>query len=214
MSLVYLIQEGTMSTQMNRRLWLKTSTLATLAIAAEVNFSGCGKGEIIPLKPNGETPIRLHSNESPYSFSPAARGAFVEAADRANLYPHRKYGELITSIAERENISPEGIILGAGSTGVMTALIHYFADKGEVIIADPTYFDFVNYAEMSNCRLNSVPLNKQHEHDLNTMESRITENTSMVYICNPKNPTGSITPRDRLMQFCRRASEKTMVIVD
>jgi histidinol-phosphate aminotransferase len=96
----------------------------------------------------------------------------------------------------------------------MTTLIHLYGVRGETLVAEPTYFDFVYYAENVDCPLHSVPLTDNFEHDLQAMEKRITPNTNLVYICNPNNPTGSITPGDKMRSFCARASKKVPVIID
>ena len=204
-----------MAYQLNRRQWLKTSAVAAAGLIAGSNFPACRKDTSLPRKSfSGEESIRLSSNESPYGISENARQAIIGSIDRSNRYPHRHYSELIELIAEKENIPPDNIFLGAGSTEVMTTLIHLYGVKGETLVADPTYFDFVWYAERVKCPLQFIPLNDNFEHDLKTMEQRINPKTSLIYICNPNNPTGSITPGDKLRSFCARASQKAVVVVD
>ena len=207
--------EGEMAYQLNRRQWLKTSAIAAAGLIAGSNFPACRKDASLPQTSfGGEDSIRLDSNESPYGISENAQQAIIGSIDRSNRYPQRHYSELEELIAEKENISPDNIFLGAGSTEVMTTLIHLYGVKGETLVADPTYFDFVWYAERVNCPLQSIPLNDNFEHDLQAMEPRVNPKTSLVYICNPNNPTGSITPGDRLRSFCERASQKAVVVVD
>jgi histidinol-phosphate aminotransferase len=204
-----------MAMHLNRRQWLKTSAIAAAGLIAGSNFPACWKDTSLPQKSSyEEDSIRLNSNESPYGISENARQAIIGSIDRSNRYPHRRYSELEGLIAERENISPDNIFLGAGSTEVMTTLIHLYGVKGKTLVADPTYFDFVWYAERVECPLQFIPLNENFEHDLKAMETRINPETSLVYICNPNNPTASITPGDKLRSFCERASQKAVVVVD
>lgn len=204
-----------MAMHLNRRQWLKTSAFAAAGLIAGPNLPACRKDTSLPQKSFGdEDTIRLNSNESPYGISENARQAIIDSIHRSNRYPHRRYSELKELIAEKENISPDNIILGAGSTEVMTTLIHLFGVKGETLVADPTYFDFVWFAERVECPLQFIPLNANFEHNLQAMELRINPKTSLIYICNPNNPTGSITPADKLRSFCDRASQKSIVVVD
>lgn len=204
-----------MAMHLNRRQWLKTSAFAAAGLIAGPNLPACRKDTSLPQKSFGdEDTIRLNSNESPYGISENARQAIIDSIHRSNRYPHRRYSELKELIAEKENISPDNIILGAGSTEVMTTLIHLFGVKGETLVADPTYFDFVWFAERVECPLRFIPLNANFEHNLQAMELRINPKTSLIYICNPNNPTGSITPADKLRSFCDRASQKSIVVVD
>jgi histidinol-phosphate aminotransferase len=204
-----------MALHINRRQWLKTSAIAAAGLIAGSNFPACRRDTSLPqMSLGGEDTIRLNSNESPYGISENARQAIIGSIDRSSRYPHRRYFELEELIAEKESISTDNIILGAGSTEVMTTLIHLYGVKGETLVADPTYFDFVYYAKQVDCSLHYVPLNGNFEHDLQAMEQRVNPKTSLIYICNPNNPTGSITPGDKLRSFCERASQKAVVVVD
>jgi len=199
----------------NRRQWLKTSTLAFVGLMAGTGFIGCREQPSAPLSDSeGDTFIRIDSNESPYGISKAAREAITSSMGQSNRYPHLHYPELEELIAERENVTPDHIMLGAGSTEIMTTLIHLSKTKGEILIADPTYFDFVYYAVKSDCPLNKVPLNDNFEHDVDAMQNQLRSQTALVYICNPNNPTGSITPKDKLFSFCDQASQRALVVVD
>jgi histidinol-phosphate aminotransferase len=199
----------------NRRQWLKTSTLAFAGLMAGPGFVGCRGQTSTPLPDSVvDSTIRIDSNESPYGISKAAREAITSSIGQSNRYPHRHYPELEELIAERENITPDHIILGAGSTEIMTTLIHLSKTKGEILTADPTYFDFVYYAVKSDCPINKVPLNDNFEHDVDAMQNQIRSPIGLVYICNPNNPTGSITPRDKLLSFCDHASQRALVVVD
>jgi len=204
-----------MSLQLNRRQWLKTSAVAAAGLIVSRNYTACQSKDALPrFSISGEEPIRLGNNESPYGISDGARQAIISSIDRSNRYPHGYYLQLKELIAEKENVSAENIILGAGSTDVMTSLIHVYGTQGSIMVGDPTYFDFVIYASRACCPLQQVPLNDNYEHDLPAMEQRIDRDTRLIYICNPNNPTGSITPREKLRSFCERASDKALVVVD
>lgn len=190
----------------DRRQWMKTSALALAGLITAPGW------EVHQKKAAGL--IMLHNNESPFGISPSARSAVVDSISRSNRYPHKDYPRLVDLIAEREKVPPDHIILGAGSTEVMVTLIHLAQDRGEILVGDPTYFDFIYYADEAGCTLNRVQLNDRFEHDLAAMGKRITSQTGLIYICNPNNPAGSITPKDKLVLFCEQASKQTLVVVD
>lgn len=204
-----------MAYALNRRQWLKTSALAFAGLMAGPDFFACQRETSFPHQTlDTDDIIRLHNNESPFGISPNARDAITDSINLSSRYPHGYYPDLKELIAERENIPLHHIILGAGSTEVMVTLIHFSKSDGEILVGDPTYFDFVFYATRSKCLLNRVRLNDKHEHDLEAMEKQISPRTNLIYICNPNNPTGSITPKDKLQRFCERASVRTLVVVD
>jgi histidinol-phosphate aminotransferase len=191
---------------LDRRQWLKKSALALAGLMVEVRLEASEK--------QTNDLIMLDNNESPFGISPQARIAINDSINQSNRYPHRHYTQLIDLIAEQEDIPPDHIILGAGSTDVMVTLIHLVKGRGEILAADPTYFDFIYYADRAGCNLNRVQLNDEFEHDLEAMEKQISSQTDLVYICNPNNPTGAITPKDKLKIFCQQASTKALVVVD
>lgn len=212
-----------MEMNFNRREWLKAGALTLTGLLAGGRLTGCRESVPSPDKETaasgaetggGPDLIRLNSNESPYGISDKTRAALLEAVSRSHLYPHNLYPALKKKIAAREGVSPECVLLGAGSTEVMTMLIQRGRERGRILAADPTYFDFLFYADQAGCQVDAVPLNDRYEHDLEAMARSAGPGTGLVYICNPNNPTGSITPADRLRDFCERVSEKVLVVVD
>ncbi len=207
--------EEDMGYALSRRQWLKTTTLAFAGLMARQSLIASERDDFYPGHFSEENRlIRLENNESPFGISKLAREAISRSIDLSNRYPHGHYTRLTELVAEREGVSPDHIILGAGSTEVMVTLIHWAKLRGEILVGDPTYFDFIYYVNQAGCRLSAVKLDEKFEHDLETMERRISEKTGLVYICNPLNPTGSISPADKLRSFCERAAEKTLVVVD
>jgi histidinol-phosphate aminotransferase len=190
----------------DRRQWIKTSAMALAGLMTAPRL------DVFPQQIDDI--IMLHNNESPFGISPKAISAITDTLDRSNRYPHKDYPQLIDLIAKQENVPPDHIILGGGSTDVMVTLIHLAQNKGELLVGDPTYFDFIYYANMAGCALNRVPLNSDFEHDLEGMKRQISPRTGMIYICNPNNPTGSITPKNTLKLFCEHASKRALVVVD
>jgi histidinol-phosphate aminotransferase len=219
-----------MATGMDRRQWLKSGALAAGGLLAGFNGNACrvsGGAADAGERSDKLTPpdfakqpvvdssvVRLKSNESPYGLSTKAREAATKALDLGHIYPHDHYARLKAQIAGREGVTPEHIILGAGSTEIMVMLIQLYGSRGEALAADPTYFDFVSYAEKADCLLRQVPLDEYFVHDLAAMEKEVGSRTSLVYVCNPTNPTGTIVGKDRLIGFCEKVSRTALVVVD
>ncbi len=204
-----------MDTWMNRRQWMKRSAAAATGLLVAPEFIACRRESIFSRSsPKPEEVILLDNNESPYGMPPEAREAVLDSLARANRYPHKEYSELAALIAKKEGLPEDHVILGAGSTEVMNMAILSYGVKGEILTADPTYFDFIFYAEQAKCKIQRVPVDDRYELDLDAMIGRISKDTSLVYVCNPNNPTGSIVNKDNLRAFCAEASEKALVVVD
>ncbi len=196
-----------MRAQLNRREWLLASAAAPLAlrpILARAARRGIRAA-----------PIRLHSNENPYGPSNSAKEAMTAAFGESNLYPSSKYKELETLIAEREGLSPAHVVLGAGSHEVlrMTAMA-YGLSGGELVTAHPTFEGLENYATRIGAHVHRVPVDNNLVMDLAKIEKRMTQAVKLVFVCNPNNPTGTITPNASLLPFVEKVSKRAVVFVD
>jgi len=158
---------------------------------------------------------KLNANENPYGPSPKALEAFKETAHLGNRYGWRELFTLMEKIAVLENVDSKNIMMGPGSSDLLekTAMV-MFADGGNVVSADPAYMSLIKVAEATGASWKPVPLKDDWSHDLKGMEAAIDSDTKLVYICNPNNPTGSMTDHAELVDFCSRVSEKVPVFID
>lgn len=158
---------------------------------------------------------KLNANENPYGPSPMAIDALKSSAYKGNRYAWKELFDLVSKIANFEGVSSKNIMMGPGSSDLLekTAMV-LFQNGGNVVSADPSYMSLIRVAESCGAAWKSIPLKKDWSHDLTSMESAIDAQTKMVYICNPNNPTGSMTGHQELVDFCSRVSEKVPVFVD
>ncbi len=214
---------------MNRRQWLQRTSAAAAGVAlgsaaspSMASAASSTPAVVRPFHPRDvqlervpDTAIRLSSNENPLGPSDAAREAMTASYDEACRYPFRAYPDLINAIAEREDVSPDHVIIGAGSTEVLCmAGAAYGLDGGEIVAADPSYKGLTRYAETMGAYVHRVPLDDDMVHDLDQMARRTTGAAKLVFVCNPNNPTGTVVPADRLRTFCETVSRRAVVFVD
>jgi histidinol-phosphate aminotransferase len=198
-----------MQETMNRRYWLKRSALAAAALALTRPDAPAATGRV------GASLIKLDQNENPYGISPKTEQAIVAAVKSAHRYPGGELAALRDLIAEREQVPGNCVVLGAGSTEVLgLACWLYGADGKEVLVAEPTYAGFTGYVERLNGTLIRVPVNHRWEMDLDQLARRSTRRVSLVYVCNPNNPTGTMVDAARLRQFCEAMASQAVVVVD
>ena len=198
----------------NRRRWLKQTSLAFagLSLAPLRNFGLSTQQSPIG---RGDDPIRLSSNENPYGPSPLARKAMAEAVNISNRYQWTSGTELISAIAAKNSVTADNILIGAGSTEILDLVIQFIAlKKGSFVVADPTFSPWAKTAERLGLQKISIPLTPAKEYDLSSMLKAIKEDTKMVHICNPNNPTGTTCDKDMLLSFVKEASKKVVVLVD
>lgn len=159
---------------------------------------------------------RLHWNENPFGPSKKAVNAFLKHAENGNYYSWDLLGDFLEKIASKENVNKNQIMTGPGSSDLLEKVaISLFDDNsGNVVTADPCYMSLVNVVSAMGGSWKTVKLNKNFEHDLDGMRAAIDNETKLVYITNPNNPTATITNHDRLLKFCSEVSEKVPVFVD
>ncbi len=205
---------------LSRRTLLKRGLLATAALPF-VNIGSVAaawREESQPVLPNvnGDSPlVRLNSNENPYGPSDKARQAIIDAISEGNRYPWPQISKLEDQIAAYEKLSPDQVVITAGSTellgvfGLMAGM-----QKGRVIGSSPTFGFMLHYAEKFSAEWVKVPLADDYQYNLAGIEQKLNDATKLVFICNPNNPTGVELPVDELKLFCQSVSKKCMVYVD
>lgn len=225
-----------MSKAINRRSLLKKGLLSLGGIALAPHLShGAFSGRSFPLDNKNrlmyspmareyfiegmtvEPPMvaKLNANENPYGPPMTARQAVIDAVDGGNRYAWKELMALMDKIAEKENVTAKHIMMGPGSSDLLEKVaIGLLKDGGNVVSADPTYMSLIKVAESVGATWKAIPCKKDWSHDVDAMEKAIDSETKLVYICNPNNPMGAMTPAKELMAFCSRASEKVPVFVD
>ncbi len=184
-----------------------------------MGYAGAASGSAASLEasylPKKDRYARLTSNENPFGPSPSAKKALKAAIDDSFLYPREYRQTLIELIAKEEGVSEDHILLGAGSSELLHAAARvYGGAKGKVLSADPTYTSLIRSAEMMGSEWIKIPLDKNFDHDLSTMEYKVKPGVSLVYLVNPNNPTGKIMTGEEIIGFCNTVSSKVPVFVD
>ncbi len=166
---------------------------------------------------SGETDdfIHLDRNENPHGPSPKVREAICSAVSAANRYAASEYNALLDAIARSHRVKSEQVALGCGSTELLRAAATAFLGPGKKLVAAvPTFEAMEYYARAAGAAVVGVPLTKVFTHDLRGMRARIDESTGLVYICNPNNPTASLTPRGDIEAFLAQLPTGTYVVID
>jgi histidinol-phosphate aminotransferase len=158
--------------------------------------------------------VRLSANENPYGPSPKAFQAITDSFGLACRYPDEHNNVLIDKLAKLNGVNHDQILLGDGSGEILKLCAETFTgpQNGKLVAADPTFEAILNNAGANGAEVVKVPLTSTYAHDLPKMIS--AENVGLIYICNPNNPTASITPKDELRDFIAKTSLQTTILVD
>ena len=164
-------------------------------------------------------PILLYRNENPYGPSEKVHAVLRESASVANRYPRTEYDTLLDKLAAQHRVKREQIVLGCGSGEILCMAAMTFLKPGKKLVeAAPTFPALGKLAQTAGVEVVDVPLNKMYEHDLPTMLERAASadaaSIGLVYIVNPNNPTGSLTPRKDIEGFLTRLPGNIPVLID
>jgi histidinol-phosphate aminotransferase len=195
----------------DRRSWLKQSSFALAGLGLSPVLSATEEKKFFP----PAKPVLLNSNENAYGPSPLAQKAIMEVYKNSNRYPDDYIPLIKKKIAEQWNVATENILLGAGSSDIIGLSCQHAARmKGHIITAEPSYRVWNNQASSFGLSFNRVPLNDDKKTDLPKMIESITNETRMIYFCNPNNPTGTYVEIAALKDHSLAAAEKTFVFID
>lgn len=158
---------------------------------------------------------KLASNENRLGCSPKVKAAIDEAFNAIQDYPDPIARKLRSAIADRNEVKSDNVIIASGSESIISILCKtFFQNKENAITADATFVGFFVQIGVRGIHLKKIPVTKEYAYDLKAMLSAIDENTKMVYIANPNNPTGTYINKDQFEEFMEQVPEDVLVIMD
>jgi histidinol-phosphate aminotransferase len=185
------------------------------AVPALRGFERVAGGTGQPRVATAEDPVLLYRNENPYGPSEKVLAVLRESAASGNRYPRTEYDTLTAKLAAMHRVKPEQIVLACGSGEILAmAALAYLKSGKKLVQAVPTFPSLGRLAQGAGVEVASVPLNKRYEHDLGAMLEAARTSTGLVYIVNPNNPTGTITPRKDIEAFIARLPADVTVLID
>ena len=152
-------------------------------------------------------PIRLDSNENPYGPFPVAREAIQRAIADGGRYPSS--GALVTAIAAANRVPEANVLLTVGATeGLYMAARAFTRPDAGLVTAAPTYAAIATATEGLGHPIVRVPIRENGALDLDSMAER-AKGAGLVYVCNPNNPTGVLTPGAELAAFIAKVGSES-----
>ena len=160
--------------------------------------------------------IKLASNEVPFGPLPGVVEAIAAAAADTHRYPDMGCVGLREKLGERYGVDPARIVTGCGSVALAEHLVRATClDRDdEIVYAWRSFEAYPIIAATAGATSVRVPNRPDHGHDLAAMAAAITPRTRLVLVCNPNNPTGTVSRRDELDAFLDAVPETTLVVLD
>ncbi|WOD19194.1 histidinol-phosphate transaminase [Paraburkholderia kirstenboschensis] len=158
--------------------------------------------------------VKLASNENPLGMPESAKRAMAQAASELGRYPDANAFELKAALSERYGVPSDWITLGNGSNDILEIAAHAFVEKGQSIIY--AQYSFAVYALATQglgARAIVVPAVK-YGHDLDAMLAAIADDTRLIFVANPNNPTGTFIEGSKLEAFLDKVPRNVAVVLD
>jgi histidinol-phosphate aminotransferase len=214
---------GTSTT--SRRNFLRYAAIAAATpILTEAHFARAAQAAAKPASSNGRhdfflapplDAILINANENPLGPCQAARDAIVKLTPTGGRYDF--YGEtdkLVKTFAAQHNLSEDYISVYAGSSEPLHyTVLAFTSPERSLVIADPSYEAPMAAAMFSGAKIHKVPLTADYAHDVKAMVAA-DPNAGVIYICNPNNPTGTMTSKKDIVWALENKPKGSILLVD
>ncbi|MCY0881223.1 MAG: histidinol-phosphate transaminase [Firmicutes bacterium] len=159
--------------------------------------------------------VKLSSNESLWGAPPAAQAAAQAACRNLNYYPPKQSDALLHALSHIHQIPADHLLLGNGADELLRLLAESFVDPGqEIILPSPSFSAYEHAAALQNARTIRIGLTPEGAMDLEAFADAVTENTRLIYLCHPNNPTGGAVSQTAWDHFIRQLPDHVLVVVD
>lgn len=199
-------------TALSRRTFVTAATLASLAPALPTWARDAPAHR--PIDPVfGDDLVRLNYNESPYGADASAVKAMELGARQSGRYYYEQQLRLIKLFASQHQLPTDHVTLFCGSRAALQCALASYAGARSVVTAAPTYDAVANGAKDLGAAVHEVPLNVQHAHDVRGMLD-VDARAGAIYLCNPNNPTGTLTPYADIEHLVTHKPAGCLAIID
>jgi histidinol-phosphate aminotransferase len=213
------------STPTSRRSFLRYAALAAATpILTEAHFARAAQVAVKPAAANGRhdfylappaDAVLINANENPMGPCQAARDAIARLTPTGGRYD--LYGEtdkLIKTFASQHHLSEDHISVYAGSSEPLHyTVLAFTSPTRSFVVADPSYEAGMAAAAAAGAKIHKVPLTADHAHDIKAMVTS-DPNAGVLYICNPNNPTGTLTSKQDIVWALENKPKGSVLLVD
>ena len=169
-------------------------------------------GRKLGLDPKGV--LKLASNECALGVSPLAYQEIIQNAVKSYLYPDADAFELKLALAKHLNFPKEQFIIGAGSNEILVFLSQCFMGEGKSVVAsEKSFIIYKILTQMMGSEFREAKMDNL-THNLDNLLEQIDDTTSIVFVCNPNNPTGTMVKQQEVRRFMEQVPNDVLVVFD
>ncbi len=193
---------------------VSVSRRSLLALGAALPLLGRLDWAVAAQPPAKTDAVLLNYNESPYGPSRAAREAMQNGIATAGRYPYKHMYALAGLFAQQQGIAEEQVAVFAGSMAALRyAVLAFTSETRGLVMATPSYEVPQQSAKSNKAPVREVDLTADHAHDVPAMLAADPQ-AGMLYLCNPNNPTGTLTPTEAIRQALADKPKGSVLVVD
>jgi histidinol-phosphate aminotransferase len=190
------------------------SAAAVAPILTEAHFAWAQSGRRQFMANIPPDAVLINANENPLGPCDAACEAIADAAHKGGRYDYARTMELIQVFSEQEGLKPGYLAVYAGSSEPLHYTVLAFTSPAKgYVTGDPGYEAGMRAAEFSKAKISKVLLKPDHSHDVKAMVAA-DPNAGVLYICNPNNPTGTITAKQDIVWALQNKPKGSILLVD
>src|ERR1039458_872549 len=158
--------------------------------------------------------VMINSNENPLGPSQAAREAAIAMVAQGGRYLFGESGKVRSILASQEGVGEDSVKIYPGSSNPLTwAVLAFCSPTRPYVVADPGYEAGSRAAAFVGAKAINVPLTKDYAHDVKAMAAA-SPDAGLIYICNPNNPTGTMTKRSDLDWLIANKPKGSIMMID
>jgi len=166
---------------------------------------------VIKLPPGG---VRINANENPMGPCPEAVEAATKMVIQGGRYLFEETSGFVEAMAAAEGLSPENVLPAPGSSDLLhRAVLAFTGPSKSFVVADPGYEAGERPARFVGAKVHRVPLRKDGSHDPAAMAG-VDPQAGLIYVCNPNNPTGSVTRKEDVESIVANKPKGCVVLLD
>jgi len=164
--------------------------------------------------PGANRVIKLSSNENPFGPSPKARAAYLKAGETLGLYPDGGHLALRRAIAEVHGLEAERIVCGAGSDELIALLCKAYTGPGDEVLYAQHGFLMYKLSALAAGATPVVAPERELTADIDALIAKLTERTTLVFLANPNNPTGTMVPASEVARLAAALPPQALLVLD
>lgn len=159
--------------------------------------------------------VKMASNECPTSPFPEVQAVIADAARLVNRYPDTVARDLSCDIADLHGVRCENVMVGPGSSSLLVSVALAMGGQDTTaVFADPSFLMYRVGTAYAGSRPIAVPLTPNLRHDVAAMIAAVRPDTTVMYVCNPNNPTGTHVAAEAVAEIVETVPDHVLIVID